>query len=110
MPRYVNDNYYRTGPFAPSNPWFVTTLWRAQYYITKAQNEEDLKIVKDCFAWVCRYALPSGVLSEQLNPFTGDQLSAAPLTWSHAEFVNTVIDYLEKLESFGVSKACSPLK
>lgn len=110
VPRYVNDNYYRTGPFAPSNPWFVTTLWRAQYYITKAQNEEDLEIVKDCFAWVCRYALPSGVLSEQLNPFTGDQLSAAPLTWSHAEFVNTVIDYLEKLESFGVSKACSPLK
>ena len=110
VPRYVNDNYYRTGPFAPSNPWFITTLWRAQYYIAKAENEEDMKIVKDCFEWVTKYALPSGVLSEQLNPFTGDQLSAAPLTWSHAEFVNTVIDYLNKLETFGVCNACSPIK
>ncbi len=52
--------------------------------------------------WVITHSPQSGVLSEQLHPYTGEQLSANPLTWSHAEYVRTVILYHKKLESFGV--------
>jgi GH15 family glucan-1,4-alpha-glucosidase len=45
---------------------------------------------------VLKYAQESGVLSEQLNPYTGEQLSASPLTWSHAEYVETIIELLKK--------------
>lgn len=110
VPRNENDYYYRQGKNAPPNPWFITTLWLAQFYIREAKNEKDLEVVKECFSWVCTHALSTGVLSEQLNPYTGTQLSAAPLVWSHAEFIITVIDYLEKLEEFGVCKACNPVK
>ena len=105
VPRYVGDKYYRINDDAPSNPWFITTLWLAQFYIKEAKSEKDLKVVKACFDWVQKYSLPSGILSEQLNPFTGEQVSSAPLTWSHATFVTTVIDYLEKLEKLGICDA-----
>ena len=110
MPRYENDMYYRVGENEPPNPWFITTLWLAQYYVKIAKKEEDLKDVKEWFSWAVEYSLDSGIMSEKLHPHTGEQLSVAPLTWSHAEFVSTVIDYLEKLEEFGICKACNPVK
>jgi len=110
VPRYENDKYYRIDGSLPPNPWFITTLWLAQYYSMAAKKEKDLDRVKDMLLWAVKYALPSGVLSEQLHPLTGEQLSAAPLTWSHSEFVVTVIEYLEKLEELGVCKACYPIK
>ena len=73
MPRYAGDGYYRVSPEVPGNPWFITTLWLAQYYIAIAKSENDLETVKTRLGWVARYALPSGVLSEQLNPYTGEQ-------------------------------------
>jgi GH15 family glucan-1,4-alpha-glucosidase len=97
VPRYEEDNYFRPSKNMPPNPWFVTTLWLAQYYIAEAKKEEDLDVVKEIFNWVCKHALSTGILSEQLNPYTGEQLSATPLTWSHAEYLITIIDYLEKL-------------
>jgi GH15 family glucan-1,4-alpha-glucosidase len=108
--RYENDRYYKTHEHGPSNPWFVATLWMAQYYIQAAQTEADLKVVKELLVWAVKYALLSGVMSEQIDPYTGRQLSAAPLTWSHSEFVITVIDYLEKLEKMGICVACNPVK
>ena len=36
------------------------------------------------------------MLSEQLDPNTGESISATPLVWSHAEFVRTVIEYNKK--------------
>lgn len=108
--RYESDRYYHVSDAVPGNPWFVTTLWLVQYYIAIAQNENDLEIVRKWFFWVVKNALPSGVLSEQLHPFTGQQISAAPLTWSHAEFVNAVILYLQKLEELGICKACYDLQ
>ena len=110
MPRYENDMYFRVGENEPPNPWFITTLWLAQYYVKIAKKEEDLKDVKEWFSWAVDYSLDSGIMSEKLHPHTGEQLSVAPLTWSHAEFVSTVIDYLEKLEEFGICKACNPVK
>ena len=108
--RFEGDRYFTVGYEVPGNPWFNTTLWVAQYYVKKAKSEDDMKKVKDYLSWVAKYALPSGILSEQLNPYTGEQISVAPLSWSHAEYIKTVIGYLEKLEELGVCKACYPLK
>ncbi len=106
--RYENDQYFTLHQDTPGNPWIITTLWLAQYYIKKAKREEDLAKAKELISWVVRCALPSGILSEQIDPYTGRQLSAAPLTWSHAEYVTTIIEYMEKLEEMGVSKVIIP--
>jgi len=50
--------------------------------------------------WARARALPSGVMAEQVNPFTNEPLSVSPLTWSHAEFVMTVRWYLGKYHRF----------
>ena len=59
--------------------------------------------------WVKKYANPAGIIPEQFNPYTGEHLSASPLVESHAEFVTTIISYLEKLEKLGVCKARYPI-
>ena len=102
--RFEGDVYYKVDDKFPGNPWIVTTMWLAQYYIAKAKTEDDMMEVKKLLGWVVDHAQTSGILSEQLNPHTGEQLSASPLIWSHAEFVTTVISYLEKLEELGVCK------
>ena len=108
--RYENDNYYRVDERSPGNPWFITTLWLAEYYINIAQNQEDLKPAVEFLEWVNKYKLSTGVLSEQLNPYSGQPLSVAPLTWSHAAYVIAVNKYLEKLDSLGICKMCNPPK
>ncbi len=103
--RYENDQYVTAHQEdTPGNPWIITTLWLAQYYIKKAKHEEDMAKAKELIDWTVRCALPSGILSEQIDPFTGGQLSAAPLAWSHAEYVTTIVEYMEKLEELGISK------
>lgn len=42
------------------------------------------------------------MLSEQLNPYTGEQIGAAPLTWSHAEYIRTVVMYMRKVKELGL--------
>ena len=106
--RYEGDLFNRRGEDVVGNPWFITTLWLAQYYIARAKNEEDFTVVKEWMSWAVDNSLASGVLSEQLDPYTGEQISAAPLTWSHAEFVKTVVDYLDKMEELGLCKKCTP--
>lgn len=91
--RYERDPYYRMAENTdevPGNPWFLSTLWLAQWYIECAQSPEDLVRPLELLDWVTRHALPSGVLAEQLHPFSGAPLSVSPLTWSHATFVNVV--------------------
>ena len=106
--RYEGDRYYRADYESAGNPWLVTTLWWAEYLIAKAKKERDFDHVRDIFSWVVKHAQASGVLSEQLNPQTGEQVSAAPLTWSHAAYINAVIKYLNKLEELGICVACNP--
>ncbi len=101
VPRYVNDNYFRSVEDV-SNPWYITTLWLAQYYIHSATKPEELEVVRYWLNWVVIHSPLAGVLSEQLHPYTGEQLSANPLTWSHAEYVRTIMLYHQKLESFGI--------
>ena len=99
LARYPGDLYHSvTEPREdiPGNPWIITTLWDAQWYIRRAQTITDLEKARAMLDWVVRSASPAGVLAEQLNPLTGEPLSVAPLTWSHATFVETVLDFVEK--------------
>lgn len=106
--RYAGDVYYYEKGDCSGNPWFITTLWLAQYYIAKARNQEDLKSVVEIFDWVAKHATSAGLLAEQLHYLTGKPLSAVPLTWSHASYVTTVIQYLEKLSNLGICPICEP--
>ncbi|MCI0477480.1 MAG: hypothetical protein L0Y55_14635, partial [Anaerolineales bacterium] len=72
------------------NPWFVTTLWFADWLCECGEYAQ----ARDWIEWCAARALPSGVLSEQINPHTGAPLSVAPLTWSHAAFISSVERYL----------------
>jgi glucoamylase len=96
--RYENDTYHQVSgdvTNVPGNPWFITTLWLAEWYAVTAQRPDDLKASLELLEWVVRRALPSGVLAEQVNPYTNAPLSVSPLTWSHAAYVGTVQSYLE---------------
>jgi len=108
--RYEGDHYFFSGGNAPGNPWFVASAWLLQYEIAKATDAEEMKKIAEKLLWFSDHALPSGIFSEQLNPYSGEQLSVSPLTWSHGEFVTTVIEYLQKLELLGICKACYPVK
>lgn len=88
LPRYEHDHYFESQPAYMGNPWFVATLWMAQVYIR--QNQEDL--ARQLVDWTIDRALPSGVLSEQVNPATGQPVSVTPLVWSHAELINAILD------------------
>jgi GH15 family glucan-1,4-alpha-glucosidase len=104
IPRYEGDRYYVQVDGVP-NPWYITTLWLAQYYAKTARTSENLEQVQHWLSWVITHSPLSGVLSEQLHPFTGEQLSATPLTWSHAEYVRTVLDYHDALVRLGLCKS-----
>lgn len=96
LARYENDDYCRVSPEITGNPWFLCTIWLARWHIARASSIEELKSGLEILEWVTRHSLASGILSEQLDPFTGSPISASPLVWSHAEFVMAVSEYLEK--------------
>lgn len=88
LARHQNDQYYRLNNEIPGNPWFIPSLWLAQYYIETNQSELAVKIIR----WCSESMLDTGVLSEQINPYNGEFISVAPLTWSQAEYVSTLLD------------------
>jgi len=103
MARYENDDYYRVASdlsLAQGNPWFISTLWLAQYRIAHASTFDELHQAIPLLEWAQIHALPSGVMAEQIDPLSGEPLSASPLTWSHAEYVMTVNRYLGKYREF----------
>jgi oligosaccharide amylase len=95
--RFQQDGYMRVSDKIIGNPWFICTLWMADYYIASARNEGDLQPAMDIIEWVVNHALPSGVLAEQIDPMTGTHVSVSPLTWSHSTFIATACKYLTKL-------------
>jgi glucoamylase len=98
--RYEGDTYHKVSDHTqdiPGNPWLLCTLWLAQWYIAKAENSEELQEAVPILEWVASKSLPSGVLAEQVHPFTNQPLSVSPLTWSHAAFVTTVLEYVSKV-------------
>jgi len=96
--RYEGDAYYKVREDVPGNPWFIISLWLAEYYIACASSQEELKPAIEIFEWVEKLTMDTGILSEQIHPDTGVPLSVAPLTWSHAGFVIAIDKYLEKLD------------
>ncbi len=106
LARYEGDYYHRVSYDVPGNPWFVTTLWLAQYYIARAKTKPELDKAIEIMEWVADHALPSGVLAEQVNPYTNEPLSVSPLTWSHAGFAIVVQEYINKLLDIEKCPAC----
>ncbi len=109
LARYTGDTYYspaseRRG--VPGNPWFVCTIWLADYYIARGETVDDLKKALPIFEWAAGHALPSGVLAEQVDPDTGRPLSVSPLTWSHGTLALTILKYLQKLEDLHRCPTC----
>lgn len=97
--RYDDDYYHRQSQDkanVPGNPWFICTLWLAQWAIATATTKEDLKPAVELLEWCVKHGLPSGVLAEQVHPDTHAPLSVSPLTWSHATFVTAVQEYLTR--------------
>jgi len=107
MARYTNDVYHaavQPNREVPGNPWIITTLWSAQWDIERAKTVEELAGARAALDWVARYASGTGLLAEQLNPLTGAPLSVAPLTWSHATFVETVLQFTGKEQQLRAAK------
>ncbi len=103
LARYERDYYFRVSEeFAqvPGNPWIICTLWLADWYCATARTPGELRPALDLLEWAAKCALPTGVLAEQIDPFTSAPLSVAPLTWSHAQFISSAAAYLEKSKQF----------
>lgn len=99
--RYYNDYYFQKSrdlDNVPGNPWFICTLWYAKWLIAKAERKSDLSEALSLINWAADHALSSGVFAEQVHPYTGEPLSVSPLTWSHAEFVDTITNYVKKVD------------
>jgi glucoamylase len=110
MARYENDYYHQVEKKdttrVPGNPWFICTLWLARYRLQGARTQEDLAPGLKLLEWAAERAFPSGTMAEQLHPYTGEPVSVSPLTWSHAEYVRTVQEYIERHAHANLCPAC----
>jgi GH15 family glucan-1,4-alpha-glucosidase len=105
--RYEHDYYHQVTDDkvnVPGNPWFICTLWLAEWQIAVANSTDDLKPALDILNWTARHTLQSGVMAEQVHPYNGEPLSVSPLTWSHATLVLTVRELLAKQNSLKQSE------
>lgn len=94
--RYSKDNYFLTKQKYNGNPWVVSSLWLAQYYIGSQQLDKAAELLN----WSLDRRLTTGVLSEQFDPENASPISVTPLVWSHAEIINTILDlYKTKSEN-----------
>lgn len=92
VPRYIKDDYFKTDPKAAGNPWIITTLWLAQYYIRQDRTEEARGLID----WVIARASFSGMLAEQADPVTGMGVGVMPLVWSHSTLLQTLLMLADK--------------
>jgi glucoamylase len=105
--RYEQDRYQAIENYdasIPGNPWFICTLWLAEWYIEIAKQRADLAKPLEIMKWAASHSLESGIMAEQLNPRTGEPLSVSPLTWSHGAFVSCVNRYERKFRELTRTK------
>jgi len=95
LPRYENDYYRRTDPSVNGNWWYITTLWLAQYSLEKNDEATALNILN----WAKDHASGSGMFGEQINPLDNHVIAPVPLTWSHAEYISTLLDIAGKAKN-----------
>jgi GH15 family glucan-1,4-alpha-glucosidase len=96
--RYEGDAYHRISEETsrvPGNPWLICTLWLAEHALRRARTVAELQSALDLVRWARSKARPSLILPEQIDPYDGQPLSVAPLTWSHAQVVSVVRAYLD---------------
>lgn len=86
--RYRGDGYFLSKSQYPANPWIICSLWFGQYCAALGQTD----VAESMLQWAYARRYPSGVLSEQFDPETGYAIGVAPLVWSHAEYINTLLD------------------
>jgi GH15 family glucan-1,4-alpha-glucosidase len=99
--RYENDYYHQVSQDIaniPGNPWFICACWLAEFKIESATTITELENALPWLQWVQSHALPSGVLAEQINPYTHEPLSVSPLTWSHAEYAGAIRWYIGRYQ------------
>jgi GH15 family glucan-1,4-alpha-glucosidase len=72
----------------------------ARYRIEAATTLEEVRSALPALEWVAKRATESGALPEQVDPDSGTPLSVMPLTWSHAEFIDTVHAYVDRIAAF----------
>ena len=90
--RYPGDYYFRRSEEYPGNPWVICTLWLARAKMLLAESVDEAEaIAKEAFDWCLARAETTYVLAEQFHPETGEPLSVSPLTWSHAEVLDTAM-------------------
>lgn len=99
--RYPGDWYFRLVEDAPGNPWIICTQWLAQTLAMQATSLDQLEKPTELLQWALERAETSGVMAEQFHPKTGQPLSVAPLTWSHAEVVQTGLMLASKHRELG---------
>ena len=88
LPRYEGDTYLRPEGNDEPNWWFNASLWLAQYFLECDQREQ----AEDILRWVRDSAWSTGMLTEQVDPVTRRETSLAPLSWSQAEYLSTLLD------------------
>lgn len=84
--RYEGDNY------AGGNPWVISSLWLAQYYL----NAGEKRKAREQFTFVVKTASELGFLGEQIDNNTLKPAWVIGLGWSHAMFVNILSQLMSK--------------
>ena len=92
LPRYEDDYYRRASQGITGNYWFISSFWLAQYYIDTGNSTKALEILD----WAKSHALSTGIMAEQFDPIKNEIVSPAPLTWTHAEYVTTLLNLINK--------------
>jgi glucoamylase len=85
--RYPEDQYYG------GNPWILTTLAVAEYHYRMARLTGDrshLTLGDSYMERVKFHSREDGAMAEQWDRYTGFQVSADELTWSHAAFITAM--------------------
>lgn len=83
--RYENDSYIG------GNPWLLTTLWVALYHIKTGNFNK----AKEYLLWAANCKTELGLLPEQVNRETGKPEWVIPLTWSHAMYVQVLLELID---------------
>ena len=76
--RFEEDSYVEG-----KNPWVISTLWMALYYIKAGNKKEAINLLN----FICKTASSNGLLAEQVSNNTLEPAWVIGLGWSHAMFV-----------------------
>ena len=88
LSRYQDDHYLLNDQRYPGNPWFICSFWLAQYYLSQQQRSQALNLLD----WAENHMTDSGLMSEQIAAGGHQQVGVSPLVWSHAEYIQTLLE------------------